>query len=478
MNPGITKTFLAGHDWPELVRDNHGQLSSLIEARLGYKSAASPLFSKADLDAHAPPKGYFMRHQIVMGDAEKYGFNINADAYPGDTLEKYHPTFVSNGHVFREHHNQDPKKAIGRIVAAKYGRQLGRVETLEHLEIKKAEAEYEAAKAGKPLLASQACRVPFDVCNVCGNRAKYASNYCDDMRYRPKQYIASKQKYAFVLNPVTKFFDSSVVANPAAREARHIAYRFNGDASGMQKAANEGAVLLGAERAAAENLVLSGGWDMPEAQEKILLKLAAVETGNCEPYLRKMASVSTLGAHSLTDADIKELSRLMPRTLWSKLASSGAFLPLDAFAAYITGESLQHVRGLPAYKQACACLPSIFSNLMSAVAGDTCALEPDDDSLFQAGDASVDAHDPANGDAVDKVLERVTDECSALEEPVRKRVLSITIKSSAVIVPAPRNNSLAELYACYKLAAATEMIARGHNPLLITTGALQNHAQL
>lgn len=475
--PGITKVFLAGHDWPGLVSDVHGQLSMLVEKRLGYKLAASPLFSKKDLDDNRPPAGYFMRHQVVMGDQEKYGFNINADGYPADTIEKYHPTFVSNGHVFREHNNQDPSKAIGRIVAARYSRKLGRVETLEHLEIKKAEAEYEAAKADKPLLASQACRVPFDVCNACGHKAKYASNYCPEMRLRPKQYIEEKQKYAFVINPITKFFDSSVVVNPAAREARHIAYRFASGDPAMKAASSIAAGLTGAERAEADGLVIADNWDLDAKRASLLNKLASIEVGACDSVLSKLASVRMLGEHNITDQQIQTMSLLMPRTLWSKLASAGAWLPLDAFVSYVTGSPLAEVRGSEMYKESCACLPTMFSQLQKALSAGTCCAEADDIDVFGAADRTHDGFDPADGDEVDRVLQAVADDCSLLEQPVRRR-LTVVIKSAAapLIVQAPaRSHPVTEMYALYKLAALHNMIERGLPAQMMLLGALQNH---
>lgn len=476
--PGITKVFLAGHDWPALAAEMSGQLSTLIEQRLGYKMAASPLFSKKDLDEHAPPPGHFMRHQIVMGDQEKFGFNINADGYPSDALQKYHHTFVTNGHVFREHHNQHPKHAIGRIKAARYSPQLGRVETLEHLEIAKAEKEYEMAKAGKASCASQACHVPFDVCNACGQKAKYASNYCDDLKYRPKQYIAGQKKYAFAVNPITKFFDSSVVANPAAREARHIAFRF-ADSEQRAKAASSGSyVLTGADRAEADSLHLDTREELPYNLSATLSKLASLERGEAEAGLQKLASVSFFGRHNLTDVDVGSMSKLLPRTLFSKLANSGSWLPLDVFTSYITGQSLVSVRSSQQYKEACACLPSMFGELEKSINTGTCEGLPDL-SLFEPCERSHEAFDPAAGDEVDQVLQSVERDCSIHEAPLKSRSISITIKTASVIVPGAQNGSkLAESYALYKLASCAHMIARGANPVIVALSAVQNHQAL
>lgn len=853
MKPGISKVFLAGHDWPALADSHGGHLTQLIEQRLGYKQAASDLFSKKELDENKPPKGWFMRHQIVMGDQEKYGFNINADSFPGDTLDKYHHTFVSNGHVFREHHNQDPKFAIGRIKAAKYSRQTGRVETLEHLEIAKAEKEYEAAKQGKDLAASHACRVPFDVClapgtlittrggdvriedvklgtvvlshkgawrkvtrlfhtpsrrggvhftvqstvkelvctdnhplfvlkagagitenqrrfvrrqyneagevvavtgydsptfvaasdvscsdylltpvqvsgrnqptidpwlaglaladgsifgrnrgrkrrgpwraagiqfslgldkqpivdklvatakksglpckvykckdkkavavvihsvplaeewmrlfgrssgkhvshevlswtqtallqllagwidgdgsqdphtgnvrahsvleaiavgmrkvatsagvfsslsrhsltkgpwsasgsthvllitrknvnkiqpfsarlepvspeaknngqgfflnfegtlylahrvktaervelnetynlavsvdesyvanefavhncNACGNKAKYAANYCAHLRDTPKRYLSKLQKYAFAINPIVRFFDSSVVANPAAREARHIAYRFADDT--RTKAASEHGVLTGADRAEAERFELPDGWDLPHRDSQLLGKLASIESGTCEACMSKQAALRMLGSHNITDRDVDAVSKLLPRTLFSKLASAGAWLPLDVFSSYMTGNSLAEVRQADYYKQAKLHEPFMFSSLQRQLKQGSCAIDPDSLGMFEACEPSRESHDPACCDEIDQVLSSVGADCSMHPKNVRERVITITIKSAKIVLPPPAGVSpLAEIYALYKLASLRTIIDRGMPEHLALLACLQS----
>lgn len=163
-NEGFTKTWMAS-DWGALTADCGGHFTTLFENRRGIKSAASRVFSRKDLDEHAPDKDHFMVHRIIMGSEEAYDANNNGDGYPAKSLEKYHPTFVSNGHVFREHRNESPRLKIGDIKAARYSPSLQRVELIEHYNIKKAAAEFEKAKAGKEIHASQSTYVPYDVCN-------------------------------------------------------------------------------------------------------------------------------------------------------------------------------------------------------------------------------------------------------------------------------------------------------------------------
>lgn len=63
------------------------------------------------------------------------------------------------------------------------------------------------------------CRVAFDVCSICGNKAKRSVDYCDHIRMNKKKvYPDGKQAYMINYNPT--FFDISIVR----RRADRIAY--------------------------------------------------------------------------------------------------------------------------------------------------------------------------------------------------------------------------------------------------------------
>ena len=62
------------------------------------------------------------------------------------------------------------------------------------------------------------CRVPYDCCSVCGNKAKTLKQYCDHLKYRMNEVLPSGQKI-YAINTMPKFFDLSVVTIPADRTA-------------------------------------------------------------------------------------------------------------------------------------------------------------------------------------------------------------------------------------------------------------------
>lgn len=169
-----------------ILQDNHeallqsvgGNFATLINTDSGVKSAASDVIPRSVIERFRPPMDKFATHIIAMGDEEHYGPNRNGDSWPGDGLAKNAYTFVSNGHLFREHNNSHPDKAIGEIKYAAYDPQLGRVELLVWGDKNKAAKEWEHMKKGNALSGSMSARVPWDECSVCGNRAKTPREYC------------------------------------------------------------------------------------------------------------------------------------------------------------------------------------------------------------------------------------------------------------------------------------------------------------
>lgn len=82
-------------------------------------------------------------------------------------------------------------------------------------------------------IAVHNCKVAFDVCSICGNKAKKASDYCTHIRHDKKKiYPDGKQPYMINYNPT--FFDISIVR----RRADRIAYVLSKVASADNSVSN------------------------------------------------------------------------------------------------------------------------------------------------------------------------------------------------------------------------------------------------
>ena len=238
-------------------------------------------------------------HVIAMGATEGYGPNRNGDGFKEAALQKYHNTFVKYAKHYRHHENKDPDKSYGAVKASFYNKPMRRVELLVALNATKeaadkyggfvADKELEKLNKGEDLAVSMACKVAYDVCSSCGNRAANRDQYCTDgdcvssagekrggCRHNLTK-LSSDGHILHVDNPHPTFFDISTVFRPADR----IAY---GNVADYMSKAASGEVLGGAALAEAWGLTppadvaLIGVQDSSvAAQIKLAYKLAAAE---------------------------------------------------------------------------------------------------------------------------------------------------------------------------------------------------------
>ena len=159
-----------------------------------------------------PGKTYALVNAMSAG--EHYGSNRNGDYFPIQALKDYHKTFESNGHVYKHHINKDPRKAMGRVSFSYYNPQMNRVELVLELDDNKAASVVDRLLQGELPAVSMGCKVPFDVCSICGNRAKTLAQYCGHLKDEMNNvYDDGRRVYAVNTRP--KFFDLSVVTIPA-----------------------------------------------------------------------------------------------------------------------------------------------------------------------------------------------------------------------------------------------------------------------
>lgn len=89
-------------------------------------------------------------HLIGLGSTEAYGPNRNGDGFSEAACRKYHPTFVKDARVYRDHKNTDKTKSYGIVKASAFNEAMSRVELIVALNATEA-----AAKANKGLLADK-----------------------------------------------------------------------------------------------------------------------------------------------------------------------------------------------------------------------------------------------------------------------------------------------------------------------------------
>lgn len=175
---------------------------------------------------------------LAMGAEETYGPNRNGDGFseypvpargkeatargerwwvaPGQELTQTYRTFETNpARAFRHHQNKDPEKASGYVKRAFWNPRMHRVELLTVIDNEKDAEWVDRVEQGEFPAVSMGCKIKYDVCSRCGNKAPSRAEYC-------KHALAMNQVNPdgtknFVYNPDSDFFDISRVFRPADR---------------------------------------------------------------------------------------------------------------------------------------------------------------------------------------------------------------------------------------------------------------------
>tara|TARA_B100000214_G_scaffold358953_1_gene319915 strand:- start:1364 stop:3448 length:2085 start_codon:yes stop_codon:yes gene_type:complete len=197
----------------ELPNEGMEKTAGIHPEILAYKNQLEP----------EPGKTYV--HILALGAGDYYGPNLNNDHFPWEGLchdhtKTPHPhmhgykTFL-NAHAFAHHVNKDPEKAYGDVLLSVLNHKMKRVELIVAIDEEKCirnggQRTLEKIKAGEYPSTSMGCRVPFDVCSICGHKAKYRREYCDHMRNYAGKIMGDGRK-VFVYNNYPRFFDISFV---------------------------------------------------------------------------------------------------------------------------------------------------------------------------------------------------------------------------------------------------------------------------
>lgn len=157
----------------------------------------------------------------ALGSGEFWGSNVNSDYFPEKEILDSYKSFEEYGHVFTHHENKDPKKSKGGILLAHYNPRMRRVELIVKVNRNKAPKICQDIDNGKMWDVSMGCKVPYDVCSICGNKAYTKSDYCEHIKYQKGEILPDGRRvYMININP--RFFDISFVFIGADRTAKSL----------------------------------------------------------------------------------------------------------------------------------------------------------------------------------------------------------------------------------------------------------------
>lgn len=155
--------------------------------RMAFEKRAGAEFAHKMADLHAADDEPLI-HLLAVGTTEDYGPNRNGDGFRRLACARHHDSFVKHARWYRNHQNKDRSKSFGIIKLSTYHEPMKRVELIVGLNgSEKAAArngglvatrELEKLARDDEIAVSMACRVPFDICSGCGNRARTRAEYC------------------------------------------------------------------------------------------------------------------------------------------------------------------------------------------------------------------------------------------------------------------------------------------------------------
>ena len=295
------------------------------------EKTASEAESWASSITETPGKTFIL--VLAMGANEFYGPNRNGDAFKESELKKSHQTFETNAHVFKSHVNKDPAKSLGKVLKSFYNDEMHRVELVLEIDNTKAPDTVEKINSGSSVAVSMGCKIKYDVCSICGNKAPTRAQYCTHLRNELNK-IYSDGRIVCADNPNPKFFDISIVWRPADKTG----YMLKKVASDRELG---GSSAWLAEKLAAR-VTLARYLNKAAEIEKLVSGIGigvdndGVEPANEDGFLNKQWLTTVVpkiksSFVELADEDKQFLStRNLPRVL-STLSSMGIFLATPEF---------------------------------------------------------------------------------------------------------------------------------------------------
>lgn len=183
----------------------------------------------------------------ALGASEFWGQNVNGDIFPEGALihdcrchpSEQHPIDDFTGKVvppygywtflqaypYVHHRNKDPTRAFGNVAVTCWNPTMRRVELVvlidRHLAMQHdAQHIVDRIDRGDYPDVSMGCRVPYDICSICGHKSKTRNDYCSCIKNIGMGKILDDGRRIGVINTYPRFFDISFVFIGADKTAK------------------------------------------------------------------------------------------------------------------------------------------------------------------------------------------------------------------------------------------------------------------
>jgi len=429
-------------------------------------------------------------HVIAMGCHEKYGQNRNFDTFGSVCLDKYHPTFVKHAKVYRHHINKDPKKSYGVVKASAFNKDMGRVELLLGLNENKeaaerneglvADKELQKLNKGEDLAVSMSCKVAYDVCMGCNNKARSRAEYCteDTCKYGGcKDNLGKVAEDGFVLcvdNPHPTFFDISSVYRPADRIAYgNVADYLQKSASHKTISGSEWAEIYGSVPPV--DLLVADVHDLRTmSQVKLAYTLAEIEDEIEREKPKWAQDIGRAFSNKPVDTfDFNKLAGYQPAVVLNELwQSQDILLPPQDFVSLVLGDGGEKSAAVAA--DVMDLLPGIYNRLIVS-----------DDLVGQIRDHAKFAQQRLATVPLRQLAEKSAESRSVDHTHLQRRIWQSAIHNLSTPMLLQRQIEkyaetglafeLARRYALYKLACLQKYSGTDKLPLTCKAAIVQNY---
>ena len=169
-------------------------VNSLYHMNKTASGSYSPEIMKVILNMKRKPNLYYVVINAV-GSMEIWGANRNADDFPKvgishkslrtdmATVNDYgYKTFEYYAKLFKHHVNKDPQKSFGDVIFSHWNPVIERVELIVGIDKDKNPKMIEAIENGDNVSVSMGCKVRYDRCSICENKAKTKKEYCKHLK--------------------------------------------------------------------------------------------------------------------------------------------------------------------------------------------------------------------------------------------------------------------------------------------------------
>lgn len=206
----------------------------------------SPELMKVILNIKRRPDRYYVVIN-ALGSYEYWGSNRNGDAFPEEGLKHKslrtdmgtandygYQTFVYYAKLYKHHVNKNPEKSFGEVLFSHWNPIIHRVELIVAINTENAKDIIDALDKQENVSVSMGCKVKYDRCSICNNKASTRASYCIHLKKYmghivdnelAKQWSIETERnilpgtQVFAFNDYPRFFDISKVYIGADRTA-------------------------------------------------------------------------------------------------------------------------------------------------------------------------------------------------------------------------------------------------------------------